>query len=63
MGDDVNEPLHLETDGTAINWDTERTRTALDFDATDCVVLGCGVFFLAMAVIGVIGTFQGWWAA
>lgn len=59
----LTEPPRLDTDGTAIDWDTERTRTPLDFCASDAVGYGCIVLFFALAALGVFGMCAGWWSA
>jgi hypothetical protein len=60
MGDDVD---HIDTDGTAIDWDTECLRTPLDFGTAECIGWGCIAMFFALAALGVFGACAGWWSA
>lgn len=54
---------HIDTDGTAIDWDTECLRTPLDFGTAECIGWGCIAMFFALAALGVFGACAGWWSA
>lgn len=57
MNDDTD---HIETDGTAIDWDTECQAAPLNFYKEEWMFITLVVLAL---VLGVVGACAGWFAA